>query len=178
MSFTGKSWLQWKIILDGGDLCLRRRKELGMTIVDSGARWWSESLTTLQGGSTTWTSRNRFAEAKKIIVEGNVMLRKFSLRGSITWPGSTWGGWKPPGLWKMSFSTTLSLGFSGGTTRCSEILAVTIASGRFTSGLLLIPHSEWFTGLFFRNRQSFPSAKSRDLQISINTDSNKVYHSP
>ena len=35
--------------------------------------------------------------------------------------------------------------------------------------------SELFIGLFFRNRQSFPSAKSRDLQISINTDNNKVY---
>ena len=36
--------------------------------------------------------------------------------------------------------------------------------------------SEFYWVVFFRNRQSFPSAKSRDLQISVNTDNNKVYN--
>ena len=40
-----------------------------------------------------------------------------------------------------------------------------------------VKHPDWPTLKLFcsRNRQSFPSAKSRDLKVSINTDNNKVY---
>ena len=46
----------------------------------------------------------------------------------------------------------------------------------FVSPSSMFVSSSMFIGLLFRNRQSFPSAKSRDLQISINTDNNKVYN--
>ena len=62
------------------------------------------------------------------------VFRRFNLQGSTTWLASTSAGWKPPALWKTSFSTTPSLVCSGETTRCSVKLAVTTVSGPFTSG--------------------------------------------
>ena len=80
-------------------------------------------------------------------------------------------------FWTIHFrlfvsSSSMFLSFSMFGSSSSMFMSFSI----FVSPSSMFVSSSMFIGLLFRNRQSFPSAKSRDLQISINTDNNKVYN--